>query len=50
VYSDVKFNIYRKWIERRLLEEDVKGICILNATEGGSYIAGMENKPLVEVL
>ena len=50
VYADSKFIIYRKWIEHRLLEEDVRGIQIINATEGGSYIKGMEHKKLTQVL
>jgi len=49
VYADSKFNIYRKWMERRLLEEDAKSIQIINATEGGSFIKGMEHIPLIEV-
>lgn len=39
---------YRKWIERRIVDE--KSIKMIDATEGGALIHGMENKSLSEVL
>lgn len=50
VYSDYKFNIYAQWIENRLQQEDAQQISIINATEGGRYIRGMEYKTLQTVL
>ena len=50
VYADHKFVIYRKWIERRLLQEDSQKIEVINATEGGSYVEGMKHMLLAEVL
>lgn len=50
VLSDYKFNIYAEWIENRLRQEDAKQIPVINATEGGRYIKGMEYKTLQDVL
>lgn len=50
VYTDHKFNMYAQWIEERLQQEDAKQIPVINATEGGRYIAGMEYRILQDVL
>lgn len=50
VYADHKFNMYAQWIEERLQQEDAKQIPVINATEGGRYIAGMEYRTLQDVL
>lgn len=50
VYTDHKFNMYAQWIEERLQQEDAKQIPVINATEGGRYIAGMEYRTLQDVL
>lgn len=50
VLSDYKFNIYAEWIENRLRQEDAKQIPVINATEGGRYICGMEYRTLKDVL
>lgn len=50
VKADNKFIMYREWIEERLTRPDCKDIRIINATEGGSYIKGMEHIPLRRVL
>lgn len=41
------WNDFRKWFE---LEIDSKGLYVINATEGGSKIAGCIQKPLREVI
>ncbi len=46
VYADQKFVIYRTWMEKRLREDDAAAVKVINATEGGSYIEGMEHIPL----
>lgn len=50
VYADHKFNMYAQWIEERLRQEDAEQIPVINATEGGRYIAGMEYRTLQDVL
>lgn len=50
VYADHKFNMYAQWIEERLQQEDAKQIPVINATEGGRYIAGMEYRTLQDIL
>lgn len=50
VYSDHKFNIYAMWMEDRLRKEDAKQVTVINATEGGRYIKGMEYRALKDVL
>ncbi len=50
VYADHKFVIYRKWMERRICQADVKKGSVINATEGGSYVEGMKHMALAEVL
>lgn len=50
VLSDYKFNIYAEWIENRLRQEDAKQIPVINATEGGRYIEGMEYRTLKNFL
>lgn len=52
VYSDVKFEIYRKWFSRRIKELRNAGVTvpIINATEGGSFINGMEHRTLQSCL
>ena len=50
VYSDEKFNLFRHFIEERLEQEDAKKNMIINATEGGSLIKGMEYRSLLEVI
>lgn len=45
--SDV-FLLYKEWFEKRLRSE--KSGKVINATEGGAYICGMEHKSLQEVL
>ena len=50
VFSDAKFIMYRKWIEKRIQSMDAKQIQIINATEGGSYILGMKHIPLDQVI
>ncbi len=47
VYSDNKFTIYRRWIEKRIAGET--GIEFIDATEGGSLIRGMKIMKLNEV-
>lgn len=50
VFSDEKFNVFRGFMEERLKKEDAKELQIINATEGGSYIQGMEYHSLKDVL
>lgn len=52
VLSDNKFDIYRTWFVEQIRELRKKGCKteIINATEGGSYIEGMENITLEEAL
>lgn len=50
LYSDYKFGMYADWIEKRLQREDVGDVRIINATEGGRYIKGMEYRKLQEVI
>lgn len=49
VLADHKFILYREWIERRIKEKS-DDIEIINATEGGCYIEGMQHKLLKEIL
>lgn len=49
VMADSKFIIYREWIERRI-KENIEGMEIINATEGGCYIEGMQHKELRQIL
>ncbi len=49
VRADQKFVIYRTWMERRLREKDAEKLCVINATEGGSYIKGMRHISLADV-
>lgn len=49
VMADYKFILYREWIERRI-KEIKDEIEIINATEGGCYIEGMQHKSLKQVL
>lgn len=48
VYTIKNLDIYRKWIERRIVEE--KEIEFIDATEGGAKIAGMKIMPLKDVM
>lgn len=50
VYSDEKFDMYRRWMEERITRRDVKAIRVIDATEGGSEIRGMEKRRLADVL
>lgn len=50
VYSDAKFILYRDWFQRRIKMEDIDEIEVINATEGGALIQGMQNKKLSEVV
>lgn len=50
VYSDFKFDLYRKWIEERVKKSDAVNIEIINATEGGSYIEGMKQAALLQTI
>ncbi len=51
VLSDSKFDIYRSWFVRQIqrLRKEGYDTKIINATEGGSYIEGMEHIALKEV-
>lgn len=50
VYTNQSFNIYRKWIEKRIAREEGTGIIFLDATEGGAKIKGTKIKTLSEVI
>lgn len=50
VYSDIKFSIYANWIEERLQKEDARNIPVINATEGGRYLDGMQYMTLKSVI
>lgn len=50
VYADFKFNIYAQWIEKRLQQEDAGSVTVINATEGGRFIKGMQYMPLAVVM
>ena len=47
VYTTEAMEMYRQWFENRIKQ---KTPVIINATEGGAYIAGMEYKTLKECL
>ena len=56
VLSDARFGLYRSWFEHRIKEttKEAEKIGIplprfINATEGGSYIKGMEHLSLAKV-
>ena len=48
VFTSNQLNIYRKWIEQRIVRE--KNVKFYNATEGGAIIKGMKNVKLSEVV
>lgn len=48
VYTSKSLDIYRRWIEKRI--KNVSGIEMIDATEGGAYIKGMQIRKLSEVL
>lgn len=50
VYSDAKFILYRDWFQRRIKMEDIEEIEVINATEGGALIQGMQSKKLSEIV
>lgn len=50
VYSDIKFDIYANWIEKRLQKEDAQRITIINATEGGRRLKGMQYRTLESIV
>lgn len=50
VSTTVQLSMFREWIERRLTSEDAKSIKLINATEGGAYIEGMNHMPLKKTL
>ncbi len=50
VYADAKFILYRDWFKRRMKMKDAKAIRVVDATEGGALIPGMEIMPLSEAL
>ncbi len=49
VMADYKFILYREWIERRIKEKSDQ-VEVINATEGGCYIEGMQHKSLKEIV
>lgn len=49
VYSNRLFDLYRRWIEQRITEDDVS-MPVYDATEGGSVIEGMEIISLKEYM
>lgn len=46
VRTTIQLSMFREWIERRIGSEDVKSIKLINATEGGAFIEGMEHMSL----
>lgn len=46
IYTSNNLNIYRKWIEERVKKEDCRNIEIVDATEGGAAVAGLNIKTL----
>ncbi len=52
VYTSTALNIYLKWITQRVKQakKDDNRIELINATEGGAYIDGMQHMTLYEVL
>ena len=50
VYSDAKFILYRDWFARRLKADDMMGVEVINATEGGALIPGMQYQILSEIV
>lgn len=50
VLADEKFLLYRGWFKRRFKMEDANRIRVINATEGGAYIEGMEYMTLDEAM
>lgn len=50
VDTSVSLSIFREWIEGRMKEDDAKSITLINATEGGAYIEGMNHIPLESFL
>lgn len=50
IYSDFKFNLYAEWIEKRLQQEDARRVTVINATEGGRLIKGMQYMSLAVVM
>lgn len=48
VYTSKSLDIYRKWIENRIM--DVKDLEIIDATEGGAKIKGMKIAKLSDVI
>jgi hypothetical protein len=50
VYTSRNLDIYRKWIENRIIDKEVIGIDFINATEGGALISGMRILQLEKVI
>jgi hypothetical protein len=48
VPSSFMFSLFHRWFVERM--RDVSGPRVLNCTEGGAYIEGMEHRPLAGVL
>lgn len=48
VFTSNQLNIYRKWIEQRIVRE--KNVKFYNATEGGAIIKGMKNVKLRDMI
>lgn len=48
IYTSKSLDYYRRWIEKRI--KSMKGVEIIDATEGGAMIDGMSVKKLSEVI
>jgi hypothetical protein len=48
VPSSFMFSLFHRWFVERM--RDIAGPRVINCTEGGAYIAGMDHRPLASVL
>lgn len=50
VQTAKNLDIYRRWIEKRIVQEDASGIDFIDATEGGARIQGTRMKRLRDII
>ncbi|MFT3694226.1 MAG: DUF115 domain-containing protein [Kofleriaceae bacterium] len=50
VPSSFMFSMFHRWFVEKMREIEGVGLSVYNCTEGGSYIKGMDHRPLAEVL